>query len=151
MRDEENCADGPSVEVVVQDEEIGGSVFENGALHFGVSCVDNFRTEGFRLAFQLEGRFAGGAEVVDCGCALWRRPKAWRLAGGAEEICGAPRFGADAGALRGAFVTVEASRGKMQVHAEIRSWVAPPGTGVASHSTSLHRTGTDGISQSDLT
>ena len=39
MGDEKNCPDGPCVEVVVQDEEIGSSVFEDGALHFGVSGV----------------------------------------------------------------------------------------------------------------
>src|SRR2546425_581096 len=39
-----------------------------------------------------------------------------------REVCGAPGFGANAGALRGTFVAVEASRRKVQVHAGIRSW-----------------------------
>ncbi len=65
MRDEKNRADGPRVEVVVQDEEIRGSVFEDGTLHFGVSGVNNSGTQWFRLALELEGRFAGRAEVID--------------------------------------------------------------------------------------
>ena len=51
MGDEENRPDGPRVEVVLQDEEIGSSVFENGALHFGVGGIDDFGTERSRLAF----------------------------------------------------------------------------------------------------
>jgi hypothetical protein len=50
MGDEKNRPDGPRVEVVVQNEEIGSSVFEDGALHFGVSGVDNSVAEGFRSA-----------------------------------------------------------------------------------------------------
>ncbi len=41
MGDEKDGADGPRVEVIVQDEEIGSSVFEDGALHFRVSGVDD--------------------------------------------------------------------------------------------------------------
>jgi hypothetical protein len=41
MGNEKNGPNGPRVEVVVQDEEVGSSVFENGALHFGVSGVDD--------------------------------------------------------------------------------------------------------------
>jgi len=41
MRDEKNRVDSPRVKVIVQDEEIGGSVFENGALHFGVGGVND--------------------------------------------------------------------------------------------------------------
>src|ERR1051325_7575777 len=37
MGSEKNGADGPSVKVIVQDEEVGSSVFKNGALHFAVS------------------------------------------------------------------------------------------------------------------
>jgi hypothetical protein len=44
------------------------------------------------------------------------------LASGAEKICGAPRFSADAGALGGTFVAVEANSGEMKVHAGIKSW-----------------------------
>src|SRR5713226_9040363 len=109
MGNKKNRADGPRVEVVVQDEEIRGSVFEDGALHFGVSGVDYSSAKGFRLAFQLEGRITRGADIVDRGSALWRRAKAGGFAGGAEEIRGAPGFGADAGALGGALVAIEAS------------------------------------------
>ena len=41
MRDKKNRADGPRVEVVVQDEEIGSSVLEDGALHFRIGGVDD--------------------------------------------------------------------------------------------------------------
>jgi hypothetical protein len=41
MGNEKDGADGPRVEVVVQNEEIGSSVFENGALHLGVSGVND--------------------------------------------------------------------------------------------------------------
>jgi hypothetical protein len=50
MRDEEDSADGPRVEVVVQDEEIRSPVLEDGTLHFGISGVDNSRAERLRLA-----------------------------------------------------------------------------------------------------
>src|SRR5260370_42382439 len=56
MGNEKNRSDGPRVEVVVQDEEIGSSVFEDGALHFGIRGVENARTEGSGLAFELERR-----------------------------------------------------------------------------------------------
>ena len=77
MGDEKDRADSPRVEVVVQYEEIRGSVFEDGAFHFGVGGIDDFGTEGFRLAFQLKRRIAGGADVVDRGGALRRRSKTW--------------------------------------------------------------------------
>jgi hypothetical protein len=51
MRDEKNGADGPRVKVVMQDEEIGRSVFEDGALHFGVGGVHDFGADGFGLTF----------------------------------------------------------------------------------------------------
>lgn len=41
MRDQKNGADGPRVKVVVQHEEVGSSVFEDGALHFRVGGVDD--------------------------------------------------------------------------------------------------------------
>ena len=121
MGDEKDCADGPGFEVVVQDEKIRGSVFENGALHLGVSSVDDFGTERLRLAFQLERRFTGGAEVVNGDGVARRDVKPWRFASGTEEVGCAPGFGADAGSLRGAFVAIEACRGKVKVHAGIRS------------------------------
>jgi len=65
MGNKKNRADGPRVEVVVQDEEIWSSVFEDGTLHFGVGGVDDSGTERFRLALELEWRFAGRAEVID--------------------------------------------------------------------------------------
>jgi hypothetical protein len=42
MGNEKYGADGPCVEVVVQDEKIRGFVFEDGAFHFGVSGIDDF-------------------------------------------------------------------------------------------------------------
>ena len=113
MGDEKNRPDGPGAEVVVQDKKIRGSIFEDGALHFGVSGVANLGTERFGLAFQLERRFAGGAEVVDGGGVARGNVEPGRFAGGAEEIRGTPGFGADAGALGGAFVGAEAGGGKM--------------------------------------
>jgi hypothetical protein len=124
MGNEKYCPDGPRVEVVVQDEEIRGSVFEDGSLHFGVSGVDNSGTERSRLTFQLKRRITRWADVVDRGGALWRGAKAGGFASGAEETRGTPGFGADAGTLRSAFVAVETGGGKMQVHAGIRSWSA---------------------------
>src|SRR5712692_7372909 len=56
MGNEKNGADGPRVEVVVQDKEIRSSVFEDGALHLGVSSVDDSGADWVGLAFQLEGR-----------------------------------------------------------------------------------------------
>ena len=50
MGDEKKCADGPRVEVVVQDEEIRRAVFEDGAFHFGVGGVDDFAAKWFGLA-----------------------------------------------------------------------------------------------------
>jgi hypothetical protein len=41
MGNEKNCPDGPCVEVVVQDKEIGSAVFEDGAFHLGVGGVDD--------------------------------------------------------------------------------------------------------------
>ena len=41
---EKNSPDGPCLEVVVENEEIGCSIFEDGAFHFGVSGVDDFAT-----------------------------------------------------------------------------------------------------------
>jgi hypothetical protein len=125
MGDEKDGADGPCVEVVVQDEKIGSSVFENGALHFGVSGVDNSGAKRSRLAFQLERGFARGTEVVHGDGVARRHVEPWRFAGGTEEVGGSPGFGADAGALRGAFVTVETSRRKVQFHAGIRSRATP--------------------------
>src|SRR5882724_2522425 len=124
MRDEKNCPDGPGVEVVVQDKEIRSSVFENGALHLGVSRVDNFGTEGFRLAFELERGITRGADVINRGGALWRRTEARGFAGRAEKVQGAPGFGADTCALGGAVVAVEACGWEMQIHAAIRSWTS---------------------------
>src|ERR1700757_355203 len=60
MRDERDGPNGAGVQVVVQHEEMGSSVFENGALHFRVSSVDNFGTKRFRLALQLKGRQKDG-------------------------------------------------------------------------------------------
>ncbi len=122
MGDEENRADGPRVEVVLQNEEIRRSVFENGALHFGVSGVDDSGANWFGLAFQLEGRFARGAEVVNGDGVARRNVEPWRLASGTEKVGRAPGFSADAGALRGAFVAIEPGRWQMKVHAGIRSW-----------------------------
>jgi len=51
MGDEKNRPDGPRVEVVVQDEEIGGSVFEDGSLHLGIGGVNNSDSDWFGLAF----------------------------------------------------------------------------------------------------
>jgi len=73
------------------------------------------------LAFQLERRFAGGAEVVDGDGVARRDIEPWRFAGGTEKVGRAPGFGADAGALRGAFVVAETGSWKMEVHAGIRS------------------------------
>jgi len=105
----------------VQDEEIGSSVFEDGALHFGIGCVDDSAAQRFGLALQLERRFARGAEVVNGDSVARRDVKPWRFASGTEEICGAPGLGADAGTLGGALVAVEAYGGKLKVHAGIRS------------------------------
>ena len=106
MRDEKDAADGPGVEVVVQDKEVGSSVFENSAFHFGVSGVDDSDTQRLRLALQLKRRFARGAEVVYGDGVARSDVKPWRFAGGAEEVGCAPGFGADASALGGAFVAV---------------------------------------------
>ena len=65
MGNEKNRPDSPGIEVVMQNEKIRGSVFEDGTLHFGVSGVNNSGTQWFRLALELEGRFAGRAEVID--------------------------------------------------------------------------------------
>src|SRR5258708_26356483 len=121
MGDEKDSAYGPAVEVVMQNEEIGSAVFEDGALHFGVGGVDNSAAKRLRLAFQLKWRLAKGAKVINRDGVARRDSKPWRFASGAEEISGAPRFSAYASTLRGAFVMVEASGGKVQVHAEIRS------------------------------
>ncbi len=43
MRDEKDRADGPCVEVVMQDKQIRGSVFENRVFHFRVGGVDDSR------------------------------------------------------------------------------------------------------------
>jgi hypothetical protein len=50
MGDEKNRSDGPGIEVVVQDEEIGSPIFEDGTLHFGVSGVNDSGADWFRLA-----------------------------------------------------------------------------------------------------
>src|SRR5260370_33089921 len=97
MGDEEDGADGPRVEVVVQDEEIGSSVLDNGALHFGVGSGDDSCAQRLRLAFQLERRFAGWAEVVDSDGVARRGVKPWRLAVGAGKALPAPRLGTGAG------------------------------------------------------
>jgi hypothetical protein len=121
MRDEKDGADGPRVEVVVQNKKIRCSVFQNSALHFGVSGVDNSGAKRLRLAFQLEWRFARGAEVVNSNGVARRNVKPWRFAGGTEKVRSAPGFRADAGALRCAFVVVEVVRRKFEIHDEIRS------------------------------
>src|SRR5260370_37711885 len=99
MGDEEDGADGPRVEVVVQDEEIGSSVLDNGALHFGVGSVDDSCAQRLRLAFQLERRFAGWAEVVDSDGVARRDVKPWRFAGGVEKGCEAPPILPQGGAV----------------------------------------------------
>src|SRR5260370_13039485 len=99
MGDEEDGADGPRVEVVVQDEEIGSSVLDNGALHFGVGSVDDSCAQRLRLAFQLERRFAGWAEVVDSDGVARRDVKPWRFAAGAEKVCNPPPFLPQGGAV----------------------------------------------------
>ena len=65
MRDEKNRPDGPRFAVIVQDKEIWGPVFENSALHLGVSGIDDFVPQRLRLAFQLEGRLADWTKIVD--------------------------------------------------------------------------------------
>jgi len=50
MGDEKNRADGPRVQVVVQDKEIRGAVFQDGALHFGVGGINDSGAERLRLA-----------------------------------------------------------------------------------------------------
>jgi len=50
MGNEKDGADGPRVEVVVQDKEIRSSVFEDGTPHFGVSGVDDSCPDWFGLA-----------------------------------------------------------------------------------------------------
>jgi hypothetical protein len=47
MRDEKNRADGPCIEVILQDEEIRSSVFEDSALHFGIGGVDDSAAQRF--------------------------------------------------------------------------------------------------------
>jgi len=121
MRDENNRTDGPSSEVVVQDIQIGRAVFDYGALHFGVGGIEDFGTERFGLALQLKWLGAAWAGVVQGGGISRRDIEFRRVARGTEEICGAPRFGADASALGGTFVAVEAGSGKAEVHAKIRS------------------------------
>jgi len=51
MGNEKNGPDSPSIKVIVQNKKIRSSVFENGALHFGVGGIENFGAERFRLAF----------------------------------------------------------------------------------------------------
>ena len=121
MGDKKYGTDGPRFEVVVQDEEIGGSVFEDGAFHLGVGGINDSASQRLRLAFQLERRFARWAKVVDGDGVARRDVKPWRFAGGTEEVCGAPRFSANTGALGGAFVAVEAGCREMKIHAGIRS------------------------------
>src|SRR5260370_11051009 len=124
MGDKKDGADGPGVEVVVQNEKIGSSVFENSALHFGVRGISYSASKWLRLAFQLERRFAGGAEVVHSDGVARRDVEPWRFASGTEEVCGAPGFGADTGTLRSTFVTIKASSWKLKIHAGIRSRLA---------------------------
>src|SRR5260370_40890342 len=116
MGDEEDGADGPRVEVVVQDEEIGSSVLDNGALHFGVGSVDDSCAQRLRLAFQLERRFAGWAEVVDSDGVARRDVKPWRFAGGGEKVWRRPRFGTDGGALGGALAVLQVDLRELQGH-----------------------------------
>src|ERR1700687_2279523 len=104
MRHEKNRPNRPRVQVIVQDKEIGGPVFKNSPLHFGVSSVDNFGTKGFRLAFQLERRFAGGAEVVDGDGVSRSRIEPRGFASGTEKVSRTPRLGAYSKQLGGAFV-----------------------------------------------
>ncbi len=121
MRDEKNSADSPRVEVVMQNKKIRRSIFEDGALHFGVGGVNDSGAQRLRLAFQLERRFARGAEVVNGDGVARRDVEPWRFAGRTEEIDCAPGFRANASALGSAPVAVEANGGQLQVHASIRS------------------------------
>lgn len=121
MRDEKDRPDGPCFQVVVQNEKVRGSVFEDGALHFRIGGINDSGPKGFRLAFQLERRLAGRAEVIDSDGISRCDVKPWRFARGAEEICSTPRFGPDASALRSTLVLSESGGRETQVHAEIRS------------------------------
>jgi hypothetical protein len=58
--DEKDRADSPCVEVVVQDEEIGGSVFDDGAFHFGAGSVNNSGTHGFDWLLSWKGDLQAG-------------------------------------------------------------------------------------------
>jgi hypothetical protein len=76
MRNEKDGANSPGVEVVVQDEEIRGSVFEDGAFHFRIGGVDDSAPWRLGLALQLKRRVARRTDIVDGGGALGCRAKA---------------------------------------------------------------------------
>src|ERR1700730_5262797 len=121
MRDENYGAHGPLRKVVVEDIQIRSAVREYGAFHFGVRRIDDSVAERFGLALQLKRRSTSWAKIVDGDRISRSDVQARGFADRAEKIEHAPSFGADTGALRGRFVAVETLRGKIQVHAGIRS------------------------------
>lgn len=50
MRYENDGADSPVGEVVVEDVEVRSAIFDDGALHFGVGGVDDFCADWSGLA-----------------------------------------------------------------------------------------------------
>lgn len=83
---ENDGANGPGGEIVVQNIEIRRVVGEDGAFHLRIGGVENLRAERFGLALQLEWRFAFGAGIVERRCSLRSRVKLRRIADGTKEI-----------------------------------------------------------------
>lgn len=99
MRNENDGADGPCGQVIVQDVEIWGAVGEDGALHLRIGRVENLRAKRFGLALQLERRIAPRTGVIERRGSVRSDVKPRRIAYRTEKIGCAPRFGANAGAL----------------------------------------------------
>ena len=113
MWDEDDRPNGPLSAVIVQDEEIWSSIFEDRSFHFGIGRIENLASEGFRLALQLKCGTTQRTLVVKGGGIARRHFQTGRLARRTEEVDHAPSFRANSGTLRRALISIESLNGEM--------------------------------------
>jgi len=64
MGDEQEVADGPGGQIVVQEKEIGGAVVLNGVHHGAVSAIGDGTADLRLLAFELKPKSATWTLII---------------------------------------------------------------------------------------
>jgi len=116
VRDEQEIADGPGGEVVVQDIEIGGTVFADGVHHRLVRAIGDGIGDTRLLAFELKPKFTTRTSVIVGLGAGFQPVQFWRGTIGTIKVIRTPSFRDIASLLRTAFVSGGQFGGHGEVH-----------------------------------